>query len=154
MGAARVRRVVRAMVIVSIASCGSDGDESPLDAGSPADASQDSSPGASATWDSLYRTVFSQSCARPGCHTAGGRGGLSFDDPAEAYLQLVGDGEGGPSIGPECAGKGHRLVVPGDPEGSLLMRKITGTQECGGPMTFVSDESLALIRQWISEGAE
>jgi hypothetical protein len=58
-----------------------------------------------------------------------------------------------------CASSGLSLVVPGQPDNSLLLRKIEGTQPCGMAMPYgtsglgpSSTTSMAL-RQWIMAGA-
>jgi len=52
---------------------------------------------------------------------------------------------------------GTPLVVPGDPDSSFLMHKIsTTTPLCGGPMPptgRLPDQELTLIRDWIAKGA-
>jgi mono/diheme cytochrome c family protein len=48
-------------------------------------------------------------------------------------------------------------VEPGDPDNSYLVQKVEGTAAVGGRMplnrTPLTDEQIALIRRWISEGA-
>lgn len=48
-------------------------------------------------------------------------------------------------------------IVPGDPDGSYLVEKISGTPRSGARMPLLgpplSDEQVGLIRTWIAEGA-
>jgi hypothetical protein len=48
------------------------------------------------------------------------------------------------------------VVLPGDPDKSLLALKILGTQEEGKPMpplTALSDRNIQVILDWIAAGA-
>ena len=92
------------------------------------------------------RAVFAESCTV--CHQPRNRQG-GLDLLTEPYTALV---------GAVSVGYGDVLVVPGDPEGSLLYRKITGTQEAdegavmpiGGPL---GRDLQGLFRRWIADGA-
>jgi hypothetical protein len=49
-------------------------------------------------------------------------------------------------------------VIPMDPDGSLLIHKLEGTQTVGGPMPadgppFLQQSTVQVIRQWIQDGA-
>ncbi|MFL5582611.1 MAG: beta strand repeat-containing protein [Gemmatimonadaceae bacterium] len=72
------------------------------------------------------------------CH-----GGIAMNQ----WANIVGQ----PATYLSCAGLGTR-VVAGDPNNSLLYRKITSTQSCGGPMTGVTDTGK--IAEWILDGAK
>ncbi len=79
--------------------------------------------------------IFTQDCIR--CH--GGAGGLSLD----SYSKVI---EGGIS---------GAIVIPGNPDQSLLVRRLDGTE----PPTMPADgppltaPEIGRIRQWILEGA-
>ena len=122
----------------------------------------------SVTFTSLYDDVFGPQaigpgvgCASPYCH-GGGSGvsetmvdglpgsGFSVSTKQSAYDSLV-DAEGSANCG------GAIRVVPGDPDASLLVQKITDPP-CGERMPMHSEESLspeaiARIRAWIGAGA-
>lgn len=52
---------------------------------------------------------------------------------------------------------GGTRVVPGDPDASVLVQKITGTQDEGEPMPFaperMTDDEIAILTAWIEAGA-
>jgi hypothetical protein len=62
----------------------------------------------------------------------------------------------GEAKGQECGGEGS-LIVPFDPDASILLQKMERTSECGDPMptgTSALDPSVtAVIRAWILDGA-
>jgi mono/diheme cytochrome c family protein len=72
-------------------------------------------------------------------------------DSASAYAALVGTS----STSAKCSGKPY--VVPGKPDESLLILKLT-TPPCGDRMPLggdpLSSEQIASIRAWISAGAK
>jgi predicted CxxxxCH...CXXCH cytochrome family protein len=93
------------------------------------------------------KATFAGSCAS--CHSAGGAiGGLDLaTDPHAAVVDA-----------PSAGSPGEVLVAPGDPEGSLLFRKIAGTQADGegSPMPPPSGLDPAVVevfRAWITDGA-
>ncbi|HDH26999.1 MAG TPA: hypothetical protein ENH00_12530, partial [Actinobacteria bacterium] len=54
------------------------------------------------------------------------------------------------------SGDNAPVIVPGDPNGSILLQKLLGTQEFGGPMPpsgGFSDADIQMIEDWISNGA-
>jgi hypothetical protein len=117
----------------------------------------DAGPIGSITFTSLYDDVFSQqafgagvSCANDYCHGATGSGGLSVSTKQGAYDSLV-NAEGSANCG------GEVRVVPGDPDASLLVQKITDPS-CGERMPkdnedSLSPETIGRIRAWIGAGA-
>lgn len=72
-------------------------------------------------------------------------------DQASAYASLV-DVTSTSSL---CGGM--VLVVPGDPDASLMMAKLRGTQTCGDRMPLGGDPltkaQLTMVSTWISAGA-
>jgi len=53
-------------------------------------------------------------------------------------------------------GNNAPVIVPGDPNASILLQKLLGTQEFGGPMPpsgGLSDAEIQMIEDWISNGA-
>jgi mono/diheme cytochrome c family protein len=88
-------------------------------------------PGATAaplTWDSGVGQLFAASCTA--CH--GSSGGLKLSN----YADSMKGGQDGP------------VIKPGDPNGSLLVQKMSGNH----PKTFTADD-LARIIAWIQAGA-
>ena len=71
-------------------------------------------------------------------------------EKATAYAALIGK----TSASSHCSGKAY--VVPGDPDHSLLLKKLT-LPECGDRMPLGGDpltpEQLEMIRSWIAAGA-
>lgn len=94
------------------------------------------------------RETFDAECVT--CHSAAAAlGGLDLETDPHAAI-----------VGVESAGSpGRTLVVVGDADGSLLFRKLAGTQagDEGGlmpPTGQVSDAVLDLFRDWIEAGAD
>lgn len=118
------------------------------------------------TWDSIYANVIAVTCAQ--CHGPGDLdiredSMLDLSDQDTAYEALLGgEGEGAPAAGLECAGMGT-LVVPGDPDGSLLVEKLEAARDgsadvCGDPMPGLGEAlpegRIDAIRDWIAAGAD
>lgn len=105
--------------------------------------------GAPATFGNVYKYVLAQSCGGAGsCHDAAQPGaGLSMRTESDAYRDLVG-------------GEKPR-VVPGNPAGSLLVRRISPAQ-CAAPTCITMplgrpslDKKLRdQIASWIENGAK
>lgn len=108
---------------------------------------------------SIQRDIFAASDASGrlaciNCHVAGGAAngtGLFLNDPAAAYASLVGRES---RLKP-----GERLVIPGDPDNSYLVRKLEGGPNINGlrmPRNtgpFLTEGQMIVIRRWIKEGA-
>jgi hypothetical protein len=124
--------------------------------------------GAGAALGACHRTSFSEEiepqltfvCARVGCHTAvDATAGLVLESGV-AYANLVGVTPMGPACGGGVAVEAAR-VTPGDPAGSLMYTKISGTQTCGERMPYMCDatmtcldaEFIATVEDWILDGA-
>ncbi len=99
--------------------------------------------------------VFDEVCATSGCHdaeTAGGELDLSTVDASYDGLVDV------PAVNSVAAANGWRLVLPGEPDLSFLVRKMEepGLGE-GAPMpldgTEVTEFYMNAIREWIAMGA-
>lgn len=102
-------------------------------------------------WSDIYPAIIQPSCVA-GCHTAGGLNtDLNLSTIDGAREALVGQASDEDNCG--------TLVVPGEPEQSLLISKLQGTQseECGKSMplmgSLLSDTQVALITEWITNGA-
>ena len=99
--------------------------------------------------------IFNASCASAGCHDGGpGRPGPMG---GKSSLDLT-DGSSFASLLNATTNCGP-VVVPGDPEGSLLIGKLTGLALCTGSQMPKGDPPLAdnlidTIATWICQGAE
>jgi hypothetical protein len=113
------------------------------------------------TWASIHGAVITPSCAVAFCHgDPDGRneGELDLRGVAESYALL-------PEVSTttECGPLGLRLVEAGDPERSLLYRKLFETSAlddraiCGFRMPYAGsplpDAYRDAIRAWIEDGA-
>jgi hypothetical protein len=105
-----------------------------------------------ATWMEVMGIFARYGC--PGCHgsvvSQGGLGGLGDFDAG--YDELVTDG----SV--QCFTSSFtRQVVPGDPDASFLINKISGSPDCGSNMPIsgspVSEQDIDLISSWIRDSA-
>ena len=100
-----------------------------------------------ATLESIQENVFSAICTN--CHVgAGAPEGLRLEEGmSHAMLVNVPSGEV-PTL---------LRVEPGNPDDSYLVQKIEGTASVGAQMPLggpaLSDEQVAAIRQWITDGA-
>lgn len=84
------------------------------------------------TWDAGIGAIFETRCGA--CHgSPAGMGGLDLSN----YAGIRAGGADGPAI------------MPGDPDGSLLVTK----QSAGGHPGQLSGDELALVRRWIEAGA-
>jgi len=83
-----------------------------------------------ATWDSSISTLFADTCGA--CHGAAAMGGLNVT----TYADLMKGGNGGV------------VIIPGDADGSALIKKMTD-----GHAKVFSDTDLETIKAWIQAGA-
>ncbi len=116
-------------------------------------------PAGPATFTAVYATMFPRS-TKYQCNFCHGlpsnelsNGKLSMGmDQAAAYAALVAQ----PSTSAMCGGM--ELVVPGDPDRSLLYLKLAGTPPCGDPMPLagaaLTATQLRTVRTWIVDGAQ
>lgn len=93
--------------------------------------------------------IFSANCSAY-CHLGGGAGYLDLR-PEAAYDSLV-------EIDALCDPGADARVIPGSPESSVLLRRLSGDPDlCGGnpmpPSGSLSAGDLAIIEQWIEDGA-
>lgn len=107
------------------------------------------------TWSEVQQKVFSQSCTFSSCHSKPGRRGRLVLEAGESYSNLVNvPAENGVAK----AAKKVR-VIPGNPEGSFLLQKLTSPGPGEGELMPYATEGLAadkiqLIRRWIEDGAK
>lgn len=107
------------------------------------------------------QTIMQASCAASGCHDGSNSATFSVNVPAtDLYNELI-------DIAPAnttASAKGNKLVDPGHPYNSFLLRKvgsngfdayiqIEDNERSGHPATAIADYDIELIRQWIMAGA-
>lgn len=89
-------------------------------------------------------------CAGSVCHSAGEQKAAGLDLVSPGVAERVANVA---SASAECGGS--MLVVPGDPNGSLLYQKLGDAPPCGSQMPLaqepLSDEDLDCVRSWIQE---
>jgi hypothetical protein len=97
----------------------------------------------------IQRKILTPSCSTFSCHGAARAGGLALGD--DAFANLVG-------VAPSNAtarAAGLLRVAPGDPDGSFILKKLTGdlTPGEGDPMPQIGSRlppaSIDLVRRWI-----
>ena len=102
------------------------------------------------TLASIQDHVFTPTCAKAGCHSgATPRAGMNLEAGNSAASLINVASTGDPT---------KTRVIPSNPDGSLLIMKLEGTQTVGlrmprdGP-PYLSQETIDVIRQWIADGA-
>jgi hypothetical protein len=115
----------------------------------------------------IYGEILTGRCAIPFCHLGIAGSPPLFTDQESSYRALVNVHASGTKCGPgdagaeEDAGSTPILVVPDQPDASLLYRKIerpTPPGLCGDPMPGggeqqLDDKDIQQIRDWIAKGA-
>jgi len=83
--------------------------------------------------------IFNNNCAGVSCHIGGSGGGLQLD----SYVLLIAGGNSG------------EVVIAGDPDNSILLRLINGTETPFMPLggSQLSESDIQLISDWIDQGA-
>ncbi|MGE3179397.1 MAG: c-type cytochrome [Vicinamibacterales bacterium] len=128
-----------ALSALAAAGCGKDSNP-----GSP-------SPSTTAVFSEIQRDILTPSCVS--CHTNDGRtpaGDLDLR-PGVAYGNLFNR--------PSAQKSGAMLVVAGNAAGSYLVQKLEGAADIVGVRMprngppYLSDAQVAVIRQWIQDGA-
>jgi hypothetical protein len=120
-------------------------DESTSDDGSTTDVDPTAEP--TTSYDRDIAPLWVTACATPNCHGTPASGGLTL--LGDSYDALVDAGA--------ASNGAYTRVIPGDPDGSLLIQKLEGTPpgDAGGPMPPLGGfpaASIALVRTWIVEG--
>lgn len=143
-------RIVRRVALVAALACaGAACDENLSEVAGP-------TPELEPTFSSIQREIFNttdasgrQACIT--CHVAGGPAGFLSLVEGVSYGNLVGRSSG--------AKPGAVRVIPGDPDNSYLLQKLTGVPGIVGqrmPRTsgpFLTDGQISIIRRWIELGA-
>jgi hypothetical protein len=139
-------RALIAATLMSIAACAGNGDG--LDAnGRPLAPGEGPTVPLSADFASIQANIFTPICSV--CHIGGGAPeGLRLD-AANSYNLLVGVASTEvPTL---------MRVAPGDPDNSYIIQKLEGHAAVGAQMPlggpFLSTDTIAFIRQWITNGA-
>lgn len=97
------------------------------------------------TFDNIYNRLIDDTCAVSACHSpASNAGNLSFGDADAAYATLLNERREEP------------LVIPGDPECSVLMKRLESTDRdfVMPARTPLQPNERCAIRQWVANGAE
>jgi len=119
------------------------------------DASDDAAaPTYAPTFTAVYDEILQPTCAGVFCHGAAETGSLSMATKAAAY----GGSVNVTAHGPDCGDAGLVIVDPGDPDASLLYRKVT-SPPCGSKMPpeyvpYLDARQTAQIAEWITLGAQ
>ena len=109
--------------------------------------------GLQATLSSIQANVFGITCATSGCHTGpagpGLPAGMDLSSENSSFQSLVNvqSIQDAPTL----------RVIPGDADGSYLIRKLEGSATVGGRMPLggpaLDPATIAAIREWIDSGA-
>jgi outer membrane protein assembly factor BamB len=124
-------------------------------AGSSGGAAGGEAAGAVNTFSAIHRDILAPRCAGPVCHSSSMTGGglnVGAGNASAVRTALVNM----PATGSECASSGMNMVVPGQPEMSLLYRKLIDMPPCGTrmpPTGALNAAELDRIRTWIANGA-
>ncbi|HZF18512.1 MAG TPA: hypothetical protein VE008_02265 [Burkholderiales bacterium] len=140
-----------AVVTLALAACGAGNGEGLDQSGQPAPSCGTSAGAApfAPTLDSIQTNVFNVNCAVPGCH-----GGAA----AQQGLRLDAGFSAGNLINVASPRDPNLIrVIPGNPDGSFIVRKLEGTQTLGDRMPdfgpYLPQSTIDVIRQWIQDGA-
>lgn len=138
-----IMRWVGVALLLALAACGGGGDDAPPPSSPPPQ-------GLQPTLASIQANVFTPSCAKSGCHTgATAPFGLRLE-PGLSWQNLYLMASQGTS---------PARVIPMDPDGSFLIRKLEATMPIeGGRMPadgppYLQQATVDVIRQWILNGA-
>ena len=104
------------------------------------------------TFGAVYTILMNYGCGGVGCHDGlKAKPPLDLSDQATAYASLVNQN----ATGAGCTS--DVFVVPGDPDQSYLVSKVTGVGICGSKMPkggpFLTTDDVNTIRAWIGSGA-
>lgn len=102
--------------------------------------------GPTGTLTAIEANVFSKSCAQTSCHKgASSAGALNLE--GRTFARLV---NGSATV------SGEVMVVPGKPEASLLMKRLSPVAPFTvmPPTEALDAERLELVRSWIAAGAK
>lgn len=113
--------------------------------------------GGEPTWSAIYSEIIVGTGCNGGAFCHGGNvGNLPMLEKDATYAALVDVDAMGTNLvpgTPNCVDSGLKRIVSGDPDSSLLVAKIEGTQECGMQMGALTEAQITQIRTWIQNGA-
>lgn len=102
------------------------------------------------TLTEIQEAIFTPSCAVSGCHSGGSPAAGQNLSEGQSFDNLVNV--------PSSQDSSLTRVIPGNPDDSLLVQKVEGTQPVGQRMplggTPLSNAEIQMIRDWIEAGAE
>jgi hypothetical protein len=108
------------------------------------------------SFSAIYAHIIAPRCAGGVSHSSASTG-VSLNIPAGARARTVRSSLlDRPASGSECASSGMSLVVAGNPDMSLLYRKLVDPAPCGSrmpPTGALPAADLERIRAWIANGA-
>jgi hypothetical protein len=101
------------------------------------------------TLSSIQANLFSVTCAVSGCHGGvAAQQGLRLDAGFSAGNLICVHSPQDPTL---------TRVIPGDPDNSLIIRKLEGTQTVGDRMPdggpYLQQSTIDVLRLWIANGA-
>lgn len=143
----RMRTIGACAAWIALAGCAGDGEGLDENGRPPDEGTGGGGRGLVAEFASIQANVFTPICTT--CHSgAAAPLGLRLDEGV-SYALLVNT--------PSTEVPALLRVNPGDPDGSYLIQKLEGTAAVGGRMPLggppLPAETIAVIRQWILEGA-
>lgn len=136
-------------------AAGSGGTGGPGTAGTSGGAAGGEAAGAVNTFSAIYRDILAPRCGGPVCHSSSMTGGslnVGAGNASAVRSALVNM----PATGSECGSSGSTMVVPGQPDMSLLYQKLLDNPPCGTrmpPTGALNAAELERIRTWIASGA-
>lgn len=104
------------------------------------------------TLDQIQAAIFTPDCATSGCHNATTMAaGLSLANADSSFAELVDE------FSNQVGQQNVKLVEPGDPDASYLIRKMENTAGITGdvmpPAQALPQAEIDVVRQWITDGA-
>lgn len=135
-----IPNVVIVMVQIALAGCGD---------------SNGSSANQTGTFERIQTQVFNQSCSSDSCHSSVGRAGDLVLEEGYSWDALVNH----PPANPVSYDHGYMRVMPGQPDMSLLLAKLTNNLAAGEGRGMpynaapLSPETVEVISAWIAAGA-
>jgi outer membrane protein assembly factor BamB len=108
-----------------------------------------------ASFSAIYADILAPRCAGPVCHSGSATGGalnVAGANASAVRTSLLGKA----AAASECMASGIPLVTAGQPDMSLLYRKVAAMPPCGSrmpPTGALSDADIGRIRTWIMNGA-
>jgi polyvinyl alcohol dehydrogenase (cytochrome) len=117
------------------------------------------------TFTNVYKVVLAKNCIDSQCHGSTKQGNLGMSSQSEAYTSLVSVMASGKCAGADgglvascgCGNSMKYRALPGFPEASLLVEKLSGNPSCGDRMPPTGEPLSAdlqnLVKNWITAGA-